>query len=151
LVRACGRDNDTPSSHLHRRHSATVTAALLATLSLGAREDWQEPTAETCKTNLEAVFDWCGGHYASTSVPSVATAFTNPATYRLRGRDWAEAIEDAARFAAIRAADMVEAAGGGTLTWNHIVRPLFCSPWKVLPQSPPPESDGRQVDYYRYQ
>ena len=41
--------------------------------------------------------------------------FTNPETSRLRGRDWAEAIEDAARFAAIRVADKVEAAGGGTL------------------------------------
>lgn len=41
--------------------------------------------------------------------------FTNPAPYRIRGRDWAEAIEDAARFAAIRVADMVEAEGGGTL------------------------------------
>lgn len=41
--------------------------------------------------------------------------FTNPESYRLRGRDWAEAIEDAARFAAVRVADKVEAAGGGTL------------------------------------
>jgi len=43
------------------------------------------------------------------------TGFISPQTYRLRGRDWAEAIEDAARFAAVRIADRVEAAGGGTL------------------------------------
>lgn len=41
--------------------------------------------------------------------------FATPETSRLRGRDWAEAIEDAARFAAVRVADKVEAAGGGTL------------------------------------
>ena len=40
--------------------AATVAAVVFATLSLGAREDWKEPTAETCKTNLAAVFDWCG-------------------------------------------------------------------------------------------
>src|SRR5262245_17691567 len=49
--------------------------------------------------------------------------FTNPATHRIRGRDWAEAIEDAARFAAIRVSDMVEAAGGGTLDPPFIPRP----------------------------
>jgi hypothetical protein len=41
--------------------------------------------------------------------------FTNPESTRLRGRDWTEAIEDAAKFAAARVADKVEAAGGGTL------------------------------------
>jgi hypothetical protein len=41
--------------------------------------------------------------------------FTDPEASRIRGRDWAEAIEDAARFAALRVADKVEAAGGGTL------------------------------------
>jgi hypothetical protein len=25
-----------------------------------AQHDWREPSPETCKTNLEAVFDWCG-------------------------------------------------------------------------------------------
>lgn len=49
--------------------------------------------------------------------------FMNPPVYRIRGRDWAEAIEDAAKFAAIRVADLVEAAGGGTLN-----PPLFPRP-----------------------
>lgn len=41
--------------------------------------------------------------------------FTNSDTSRIRGRDWAEAIEDAARFAAIRVADKADAEGGGEL------------------------------------
>jgi hypothetical protein len=41
--------------------------------------------------------------------------FARVETSRLRGRDWAEAVEYAARFAAIRLADKVEAEGGGTL------------------------------------
>jgi hypothetical protein len=49
--------------------------------------------------------------------------FTNPEITRLRGRDWAEAIEDAARFAAVRVADKVEAAGGGTLDPPLLPRP----------------------------
>ena len=49
--------------------------------------------------------------------------FTNPETTRLRGRDWAEAIEDAARFVAVRVADKVEAAGGGTLDPPVLPRP----------------------------
>lgn len=38
--------------------------------------------------------------------------FTVPESTRIRGRDRAEAIEDAARFAALRVADKVMAAGG---------------------------------------
>lgn len=49
--------------------------------------------------------------------------FTNAETARLRGRDWAEAIEDAAKFAAVRVADKVEAAGGGTLDPPFVPRP----------------------------
>jgi hypothetical protein len=49
--------------------------------------------------------------------------FTDPETTRIRGRDWAEAIEDGARFAAVRVADKVEAAGGGTLNPPLLPRP----------------------------
>lgn len=40
--------------------------------------------------------------------------FDEMESVRIRGRDFCEAIEDAARFAAIRACDKAEAAGGGT-------------------------------------
>ncbi|MGK4002700.1 hypothetical protein WMF31_08755 [Sorangium sp. So ce1036] len=49
--------------------------------------------------------------------------FAKAEATRLRGRDWAEAIEDAARFAALRVADKVEAAGGGTLDPPFFPRP----------------------------
>ena len=41
--------------------------------------------------------------------------FDHADTVRLRGRDWTEAIEDAARFVAIRVHDKMAAAGGGSL------------------------------------
>lgn len=37
--------------------------------------------------------------------------FSEPEMTRIRGRDWAESIEDAAKFAAIRATDKAEASG----------------------------------------
>jgi hypothetical protein len=41
--------------------AATVAAAVLAMLTLGAREEeWREPTPEMCKTELDAVFEQCG-------------------------------------------------------------------------------------------
>ena len=57
--------------------------------------------------------------YAGTENPWSAAVeilgFAKVETARLRGRDWAEALEYAARFAAVRLADKVEAEGGGTL------------------------------------
>lgn len=52
--------------------------------------------------------------------------FAHPEMTRLRGRDWAEAIEDAAKFAAARVTDKVESAGGGTL--NPLLLPRPSSP-----------------------
>ena len=49
--------------------------------------------------------------------------FMNPETTRLRGRDWAEAIENAARFVAVRVADKVSVAGEGTLDPPLLPRP----------------------------
>lgn len=43
------------------------------------------------------------------------SGFAHADTARLRGRDWTEAIEDAARFVAIRVHDKMAAAGGGSL------------------------------------
>lgn len=49
--------------------------------------------------------------------------FANPEATRLRGRDWAEAIEYAAKFVAVRVADKVDAAGGGTIDPPLLPRP----------------------------
>jgi hypothetical protein len=54
--------------------------------------------------------------------------FDRPETVRLRGRDWAEAIEDAARFAALRVGDKIAAAGGGTLEPPFWPRPRPARP-----------------------
>jgi len=62
--------------------------------------------------------------------------FTDPETTRLRGRDWAEAIEDAARFVAVRVADKVDAAGGGTLD----------PPLLPRPRSPRPSGGACRID-----
>jgi hypothetical protein len=56
--------------------------------------------------------------------------FERPETVRLRGRDRAEAVEDAARFAALRVGDKADADGGGTLD----------PPFWPRPRSPRPES-----------
>jgi hypothetical protein len=50
--------------------------------------------------------------------------FREPEVSRLRGRDWAEAIEDAARFAAVRLADKAKAAGGGTFDPPFVPRAI---------------------------
>lgn len=53
--------------------------------------------------------------------------FEEPENFRIRGRDWAEAIEDAARFTAVRLSDKVEAAGGGVLDPPFLPRPRLPS------------------------
>ncbi|WP_437763147.1 hypothetical protein WME77_34605 [Sorangium sp. So ce764] len=56
-----------------------------------------------------------GGNENPWSAAVEILGFARAETARLRGRDWAEALEYAARFAAVRLADKVEAEGGGTL------------------------------------
>jgi hypothetical protein len=68
--------------------------------------------------------------------------FTHPEAARLRGRDWAEAIEDAARFVAVRVADKVEAAGGGRLDPPLMSRPRSPSSGEASCHIADDENDG---------
>ena len=80
-------------------------------------------SSQTITIRIGDVRETHGGTANPWSAAVEILGFTNPSIYRLRGRDWAEAIEDAARFAALRVADMVEAAGGGTLDPPLLPRP----------------------------
>lgn len=101
-----------------------------------------EEVREIAMLELKAVFTRTGGGsqpvtirigdvretHAGTDNPWSAAVeiigFMNPPVYRIRGRDWAESIGDAARFAAIRVTDMMETAGGGTLEPPLLPRPI---------------------------